>query len=50
MSLWGNLNGAKHLGCIKIRVAPRMNVFDEKYDRAQSSPKTFKIEAYNSRF
>ena len=50
MAFWGNLDGAENPGCIIYRVAPHRKVFGEIYDRALRSPKTVKIEGYNSHF
>ena len=46
MGILGNLDGAKHSGCIISRDAPDRNVFGKKYDRAWRNPKTVKIEGY----
>ena len=50
MEFWGISDDAKHPQCIINRDAPHKKVLGEKYDWARKSPKTIKIEGYNSRF
>ena len=46
----GNSDGEKHHGCILSCVAFQRKFSDEKYDRAQRSPKMIKLKAIGHAF